>query len=73
MGEVITGAAACITADVDGLAAASGPATLQAAHLILPEGTFCHINLHVDRLERQKRTNTVVKTPGGPDLFIYFY
>lgn len=73
VGEVIAGTAGCVAADVDGLAAVSGPATLQAVHLILPEGALCHVKLHVDRLERQKRAKTAVKTAGGPVFFFFFH
>lgn len=50
MCEVIAGAGGCVAADVDGLAAVSGPAALQAVRLVLPEGALCHIGFSVYRL-----------------------
>jgi len=54
--EVIAGAGGCIAADMDRVAALSGPVALQAVRLILPEGTLRHISFSVDGLQGKEKS-----------------
>lgn len=53
--EVVAGAGGGVAAHVDGLAAPSGPAALQAAGLVLPESTLDGVVSGVHGLQRRRR------------------
>lgn len=65
MREVVAGAGGGAAVDVQRLAAVGGPAALQAARLVLPEGALAHVDSDVDRLPGGEEFKSVFTVNGG--------